>query len=97
MTNVMMYSDAITMAGGTFVSSMLVLIAYLLADNRESSKCIKLMQILCAVGIEALYVLCVIITGEQEFLTFAFILGTFVGTALVVHLGINLINKNHNK
>lgn len=45
MTNVMMYSDAITMAGGTFVSSMLVLIAYLLVGNRESSKCIKLIQI----------------------------------------------------
>ncbi|EDS10224.1 hypothetical protein ANACOL_02820 [Anaerotruncus colihominis DSM 17241] len=32
-----------------------------------------------------------------EFLTFVFVLGTFVETALVVHLGINLINKNHNK
>lgn len=30
-------------------------------------------------------------------MTFAFILGTFVGTALVVHLGINLINKDHHK
>lgn len=54
MLNVIMYSDAITLARDTFVSSMLVLIAYLLADNRESSNRIKLMQILCAVGIEAL-------------------------------------------
>ena len=66
MLSVIMYSDAITMAGGTFVSSMLVLIAYLLVDNRESSNRIKLMQILCAVGLEALYVLCVIITGERN-------------------------------